>query len=305
MKLNVGIVGVGNIGSIHYRIYKHINSVGKIYLADINPHAAKQFKEEYFRDYTRLLGKVNLVSIAVPTSLHYSIASFFLKNNVPVLVEKPITASVKEASKLISLAKENNTLLFVGHVERYNNAYIAIKKIVHNPKFIECDRLSLYPYRSLDISVVLDLMIHDIDIILDLVKSGVKRIAAKGVKVLSDTEDIANARLKFKNGCVANVTSSRISAKKERKIRIFMRNCYISMDYARQKVEIYRKNRNIITKKTLPIRKEQPLKKEIYEFISLVKKRNTSTSYAEKAKNALALSLRIQKALEKENTDFK
>ncbi|OPX30748.1 MAG: hypothetical protein B1H08_00830 [Candidatus Omnitrophica bacterium 4484_171] len=301
MKLNIGIVGTGNIGSIHYRIYKHIKEIGKIYLADINPKATKRFKEESFSDYTRLLGKVNLVSIAAPTSTHYNIASFFLRNKVPVLVEKPITASIKEASRLISLSKKNNTLLFVGHVERYNNAYIAIKRIIRGPKFIECHRLNPYPYRSLDISVVLDLMIHDIDIILDLVKTDVKKIAAKGVKVLSNTEDIANARLTFENGCIANITSSRISAKKERKIRIFMRNCYISMDYAQQKVEIYKKVRKAILKKTLPINKEQPLKKEIHEFINLVKKGNVSALYAEKAKNALALSLRIQRTIGKDN----
>jgi len=298
MKLNAGIIGVGNIGSIHYRIYKQINEIGKIYLVDINAGATKYFKENSFRDYTSLLKKVDLVSIAAPTSSHYKIASFFLRNKIPVLVEKPITADTKEASKLIALSEKNDTLLFVGHVERYNNAYIAIKKIVHDPKFIECHRLSLYPRRSLDISVVLDLMIHDIDIILDLVRSGVKKIAAKGVKVLSKTEDIANARLKFKNGCIANITSSRISAKKERKIRIFMRNCYISMDYAQQKVEIYKKIKKTIIKKTLLINKEQPLKKEIHEFINLVKKNTTSTLYAQKAKNALALSLRIQKVIE-------
>ena len=301
MKLNIGIVGIGNIGSIHYRIYKHIKEIGKIYLADINPKATKRFKEESFSDYTRLLGKVNLVSIAAPTSTHYNIASIFLRNKVPVLVEKPITASIKEASRLISLSKKNNTLLFVGHVERYNNAYIAIKRIIRDPKFIECHRLNPYPYRSLDISVVLDLMIHDIDIILDLVKTDVKKVAAKGVKVLSNTEDIANARLTFENGCIANITSSRISAKKERKIRIFMRNCYISMDYAQQKVEIYKKVRKAILKKTLPINKEQPLKKEIHEFINLVKKGNVSALYAEKAKNALALSLRIQRTIGKDN----
>ena len=301
MKLNVGIVGIGNIGSIHYRIYKHIKEIGKIYLVDINPEATKHFKEESFYDYRRLLGKVNLVSIGTPTSTHYNIASFFLRNKVPVLVEKPITADVKNASRLIVLSRKNNTLLFVGHVERYNNAYIAIKKVIHDPKFIECHRLSPYPYRSLDISVVLDLMIHDIDIILDLVKTDVKKVAAKGVKVLSNTEDIANARLTFKNGCIANITSSRISAKKERKIRIFMRNCYISMDYAQQKAEIYKKIKKSIIKKTLPINKEQPLRKEIHEFVNLVKKGDISALHAEKAKNALALSLKIQKVLEKDN----
>jgi len=297
VKLNVGIIGIGNIGRIHYRIYNQIKEIEKIYLVDTNPARKREFKEEFLVNYRNLLGKVNLVSIATPTLFHYEIASFFLKYRIPVLVEKPLTNTVKEASKLIFLSQQYKTLLFVGHVERYNNAYLAVKKMVKEPKFIECHRLNPYPHRSLDISVVLDLMIHDVDIILDLVKDKVKKIEAKGVKVLSSTEDIANARITFKKGCVANITSSRISQKKERKIRIFMKNCYISLDYAQQKVEVYKKIREKIIASTLRINREEPLKKEIHEFIELVKKKHFSTLYAKKAKDALLVSLNIQKAI--------
>ncbi|MFA6282062.1 MAG: Gfo/Idh/MocA family oxidoreductase, partial [Candidatus Omnitrophota bacterium] len=244
-----------------------------------------------------LLGKVDFVSIAVPTSSHFEIAKFFLNNKIPVFVEKPITQKAFEAKKLIELAQKNKTLIFVGHVERYNNAYLAIKKLVDNPLFIECHRLSPYPNRSLDISVVLDLMIHDLDIILDLVRDKVKKVEAKGVKVLSSTADIANVRITFENGCVANITASRISAKRERKIRIFLSHCYISMDYAEQQAEIYQKTGQQITKQVLEINKEEPLKKEIMDFVDMVKNNNTSIEDAAKAKDALNLALQIEKIM--------
>ena len=301
MKLKAAVVGVGNIGRIHYNIYRQIKEIGKIYLVDTNPANLNCFKETSFADYKKLLGKVDLVSVSVPTMYHFKVSSFFINNQIPVLIEKPLTRTVNEATRLISLSKEKKALIFSGHVERYNNAYLAVKKIAHNPKFIECHRLSPYPHRSSDTSVVLDLMIHDLDIILDLVKNKVKTIAAKGVKVLSPTEDIANARLTFDNGCVANVTSSRISAKKERKIRIFMPNCYVSLDYAQQKVEIYQKIKNDIVMKNLTVNKEQPLTKEISNFVNLVKQGIFTTEYAQKAKDALVLSLKIQRKIEKDN----
>ena len=295
-----GIVGIGKLGSIHLRIYKGLKGIGKIYLADTNTKTLNLHKEYcHFKDYRDLKGKIDLVSIATPTSIHYEIASFFLKNNIPVLVEKPMTKDLKEAKKLITISKKSKTLLFVGHVERYNNAYLAIKKIIKNPLFIECHRLNPYPHRSLDISVVLDLMIHDLDIILYLLKDNVKKIDARGVKVLSSTEDIANARITFQRGCVVNITSSRISQKRERKIRIFMPKTYISLDYAQQTVEIYRKLKTKIIKKLLPIRKGEPLQKEIADCVNLVRKNKSSTGYAEAAKDALALACKIEKAIGK------
>ncbi|MEI8350427.1 MAG: Gfo/Idh/MocA family oxidoreductase [Candidatus Omnitrophota bacterium] len=296
--MKVGIIGIGKLGSIHLRIYKEIEDIEKIYLVDTNAtQLAAHQGLPTFTDYRRLVSMVDLVSIATPTSTHFEIARFFLKHHVPVLVEKPLTQNLRQAQKLIEIARKNHTLLFVGHVERYNNAYLAIKKIVKNPLFIECHRLNPYPHRSLDISVVLDLMIHDLDIILDLVNDTVKKVEAKGVKVLSPQEDIANVRITFKKGCVANITSSRISAKKERKIRIFLPHCYISLDYAQQQAEIYRKTNETITSELVPIQKEEPLKKEITDFVEMVKQKRFGLEDAEKAKDALALALRIQKIM--------
>jgi predicted dehydrogenase len=299
--MKVGIVGIGKLGSIHLRIYQEIKEIKKIYLVDIDERKLLPYKREFecFFDYKKLKDKIDLVSVTSPTYTHFEIAKFFLKNSIPVLVEKPLTQDHQKAKLLINIAKKNRTLLFVGHVERYNNAYLAIKKIVKKPLFIECHRLSPYPYRSLDISVVLDLMIHDLDIILDLVKDDIKKIEAKGVKVLSPTEDIANVRITFKNGCVANITSSRISTKKERKIRIFMSNRYISLDYANQEVEIYQKVTpdKKITKKTLHIKKEEPLKKEIRNFVNHVKKEKFDLESVLNAKEALELACRIERII--------
>ncbi|MCM8756643.1 MAG: Gfo/Idh/MocA family oxidoreductase [Candidatus Omnitrophica bacterium] len=301
MKLNVGIIGLGNIGNIHYKIYKQIKNINKIYVVDIDYSKIANLEGEKFTHYKDILGKINLVSIATPTSTHFEIAKFFLSNGINTFVEKPLTNNIKEAKELLSIAQKKRVLLFVGHVERYNSAYLAIKKIIQKPKFIECHRLSIFPYRSLDISVVLDLMIHDLDIILDIVKDKVKKIEAKGVNVLSSTTDIANARITFEKGCVANITSSRISAKKERKIRVFIPNCYVSLDYAEQKVEIYRKCKNRIIKETIPIKKGEPLKREITDFIKMVKTKHFSLYIAHKALKALELALNVQRIIEKDN----
>lgn len=296
--MKVGVIGIGKLGSIHLRIYKEISDVRNIYIVDTDPAKLAAYPEvDSFSDYRRLLGKVDLVSVAAPTINHFEIAQFFLKNKVPVLVEKPITQKLSEAETLIKTAKDNKTILFVGHVERYNNAYLAIKEIVKKPLFIECHRLSPYPNRSLDISVVLDLMIHDLDIILDLVRADVSKVEAKGVKVLSKKEDIANARITFKNGCVANITASRISAKRERKIRIFLSHCYVSLDFAEQHAEIYKKIKNQITRQSLVTDKEEPLKKEILDFVRLVKNNKFDTADCIRAKNALKLALTIEKIM--------
>jgi predicted dehydrogenase len=296
--MKVGIVGIGKLGSIHLRIYSEIKDVDKIYIVDTDPTRLLNYPNiPFYNNYRDLLGKVDFVSIAVPTKNHFKIAEFFLKNKIPVFVEKPITQKASEAQKLIKLAEKNKTILFVGHVERYNNAYLAIKKIVKKPLFIECHRLSPYPNRSLDVSVVLDLMIHDLDIILDLVRDKIKRVEATGVKVLSSAADIANVRITFKNGCVANITASRISAKRERKIRIFLPHCYISMDYAEQQAEIYQKTGQQITRQLLDINKEEPLKNEIIDFVNLVKKNDFAIEDAAKAKDALLLALRIEKIM--------
>lgn len=297
--MKVGVIGLGKLGSIHLRIYKEIKGIEKIYLVDTNKETLMAYGQNTSTDYRSLKGKIDLVSIATPTPTHFKIAKYFLENKIPVLVEKPITQNPLQAQKLVELSKKNKTLLFVGHVERYNSAYLAIKKAIKDPLFIECHRISPYPYRSLDVSVVLDLMIHDLDIILYLLKDKVKKVEAKGVKVLSSTEDIANARITFQNGCVANITASRISDKRERKIRIFMHNRYISLDYAQQEVTIYKKINNKITKEKLTINKEEPLKKEIVDFVNLVKKKKFNIEYSQKATDALTLACQIEKIIKK------
>lgn len=300
--MKAGIVGVGKAGSFHLKALRRLKVIKNIYPVDIDPQKLSQYKkegEEAFSDYKNLKGKVDFVVIATPTSIHFEVARFFLDNKIPVLVEKPLANSLTEADKLISLSQKNKTLLFVGHIERYNNAYIYTKNLIKNPEFIECHRLSMYPYRSLDISVVLDLMIHDLDIILDITKDKVKKIDAVGVKVLSGYEDIANARITFQKGCIANVTASRVSKEQVRKFRVFSSNAYISIDYATQEVEIYQKIKDEIRKKVLRIQKEEPLKKELDEFINLVKKRALSYSSSQKARDALALALKIQALIKK------
>lgn len=293
--MKIAVIGAGRLGSIHLRIYKELKGIRKIYLADTDKNILANHKNiETLSDYRKLAGKINLVSIATPTSSHFKIAKFFLERKIPVLVEKPLTKNLAEAKKLLAISKKNKALLFVGHVERYNSAYLAVKNLIKNPVFIECHRLSPYPNRSLDVSVVLDLMIHDLDIILNLVKDKVKGVLAKGVRVLSASPDIVNARIEFTNGCVANITSSRISAKKERKIRVFMPNAYLSIDYAAEAAEFYKKSKSEIIQKHLEIKKEEPLKREISEFLSFVSRKKFTTDHAAKAKDALELALKIQ-----------
>lgn len=297
--MKVGIIGIGKLGSVHKRIYSELKEIKKIYLVDTNIEQISAYNDcQCFNDYRKLSGKVNFVSIATPTSSHFEIAKFFLNRKIPVFVEKPITSDLKQANTLLKISKEKKVFLFVGHVERYNNAYLAVKKMIKNPLFIECHRLSPYPNRSLDIGVVVDLMIHDLDIILDLLPDKIKKIAAKGVRILSASEDIANVRITFQGGCVANITASRISIKKERKIRIFMNDCYISLDYANQTAEIYQKKGTKIVPRILSINKEEPLKKEIIDFVNLVKKNKFSMEHAHGAARALKLALKIQKIIQ-------
>jgi len=283
------------LGAVHLRVYRELPEIKALCIADSDQEKLAAYPDlPAVNDYRALLGKVDLVSVAAPTTAHFEITKFFLEHKVPVLVEKPITVNTAQADKLIALAKKHKTQLLVGHVERFNSAYLAVKDSIQNPLFIECTRISPYPNRSLDISVVLDLMIHDLDIISHLARSRVKRMEAMGVKVLSPSEDIANVRLTFHNGCVANITASRISLKRERKIRIFMHNCYISLDYAQQLAAVYRKTGNEIIHDIPDIPKEESLKKEIRHFVEMVKHKKFSLEDTVRAKDALNLALKIQ-----------
>ncbi|MBN1913099.1 MAG: Gfo/Idh/MocA family oxidoreductase [Candidatus Omnitrophica bacterium] len=297
-KIKVGVIGLGYLGKIHARLYKEINTCQLVAGCDIDIQRAKEVSSElgidFCLEYKELFGKVDAVSIATPTKLHYRIARDFLNNRIHTLVEKPFTTGLKEASALIKIAKRHGLILQVGHVERFNSAFSATEKIIHEPQFIECHRLSKFPNRSLDIGVVLDLMIHDIDIVLGLVKSPVKKIQAVGIPVLTPFEDIANARLTFKNGCVANLTASRISDEGMRKIRIFFKNTYISLDYKNEEAFVYKKTSSGITKTALPIEKEQPLKKELSSFVECVTDKKTPLVSGKIAKDALDVAFVIR-----------
>jgi predicted dehydrogenase len=300
-KLKVGVIGVGHLSSIHTKIYKHIPGCTLVGVCDSDPNRLKEVSGSLrvpgYTDIAELLGKIEAASVAVPTRLHYKVAEELLKHNVHLLVEKPFTVNLEEADQLIELAKKQNLTLQVGHIERFNSAFKATQKIIKNPKFIECHRLSSFPNRSLDVGVVLDIMIHDIDIVLGLVNSELERVESVGVNVLTSFEDIANARLTFKNGCIANLTASRVSDEIMRKIRIFQEDTYISLDYKNAEASVYRKLADKITKERLPIEKEQPLQKELASFVDCVINQRQPLVSGPVARDALAVALTIQKQI--------
>lgn len=245
-KLRVGVVGVGHLGKHHARIYHSLEGVELTGVVDIDPKKAEEIaaanQTKSFVDFHEIFGRVDAVSVAVPTSAHVEIASEFVKRGIHVLVEKPLAKSPEEAKKLVALAAEHKAILQVGHVERFNPAVTAVQEVIGSPRFLECHRLAPFSFRSVDIDVVMDLMIHDIDIILHLVKSPLKKVDAVGVSLLFGKEDIANARLEFEDGCVANVTASRISEKAMRKMRIFSEDSYASVDFQEKSVRLFKRS---------------------------------------------------------------
>jgi len=297
-KIRVGVIGVGHLGSIHAKIYKQIPGCTLVGVCDSNPKQLKEvagsLRVPGYANLSELFGKIDAASVAVPTRLHHKISEELLAHNIHLLVEKPFTVNLEEADHLIDLAKKQNLILQVGHIERFNSAFTATQKIIKNPKFIECHRLSSFPNRSLDVGVVLDIMIHDIDIVLGLVNSPIEKTESVGVNVLTSFEDIANARLTFQNGCVANLTASRVSDEIMRKIRIFQEDTYISLDYKNAEASVYRKLENKITKERLPIEKEQPLQKELASFIDCVVNKKEPLVSGRIARDALEVALTIQ-----------
>ena len=243
-KLKVGVIGTGHLGKLHTKMFKSIENCELVGLYDSNSLQLKTVSEEFnvpsANSIEDLLKKVNAVSIAATTTAHFELAKRCFDNGIHVFIEKPITATIKEAEELVEISEKNNLNLQVGHIERFNPALVAMEKYIDDPKFIQTDRLAQFNPRGTDVAVVLDLMIHDIDIILSLVKSDVVDVQANGVAVVSDHLDIANARLQFENGAVANVTASRISQKKMRKMRIFQRDRYIALDFVTGVAEVYR-----------------------------------------------------------------
>ncbi len=240
--LNVGVFGVGHLGKYHLNNWKEIKGVKLVGFFDPNNDIAKQVAEEYglkrFLDEDKLFDACDIIDVVVPTDRHFEVCIRALRKGKHVFVEKPLANTMEEAKALVDVVREANVKMQVGHVERFNPAYLAIKNTPINPMFIEVHRLAQFNPRGTEVSVILDLMIHDIDIVLSMVKSGVKNIQASGVAVMTETPDIANVRIEFNNGCVANLTSSRISMKKMRKMRLFQKDAYIGIDFLEKKTEI-------------------------------------------------------------------
>ena len=248
--LRTAVIGAGHLGRFHARVHAEIPDIDLRYVVDIDPARAADVAATYGgearTDPRRVLGEVDAVSVVTPTVTHHAIARDFLDAGVSVLVEKPMTVTVQEADELIGLAEDRGAKLQVGHIERFNPAYRAIRDVLRAPAFIECHRLSPYPFRSTDVSVVLDLMIHDLDLILDVAGGPPASIEAAGVAILSPETDIANARIRFERpgggpGCIANVTASRVSPRPLRRMRVFQADCYVSMDFLEKRVHAFRK----------------------------------------------------------------
>ena len=301
-KTRLGVVGIGHLGSRHLKVYSQLpGKVDIIGACDLQveraTRLARQYNAPFIKDYRELAGKVDAVNICTPTESHYEIAKFFLENNVHTLVEKPVTTTVDQADELIAIAKKNGLKLQVGHIERFNSAFESIKHFTHNPLFIECHRLNHFPNRSLDIGVVMDLMIHDIDIVLGLIASPIKDIQAVGVNVLTPLEDIASVRITFENGCVCNLTASRVSDEVMRKIRLFQKDTYISLDYVKQEAFIYKKHENQILKHSLPIEREEPLMKELEHFIDCIQEDKKPLISGTEGREALSVALVISQKI--------
>ena len=303
-KIRVGVVGLGRLGAVHTNIYSTLANVELGGICDIDENTAKAIAEtlktNWSTDYKKLLdNNLDAVSIVTPTILHYEIAKFFLQNKVHVLIEKPITKTLKEAGDLIKTAAKNRVIIQVGHVERFNSAIQAIENLSNKPRFIEVHRLGPFTPRVKDVGVVLDLMIHDIDIVLGLTKSKVKNIDALGMKILTNHEDIANARIRFRNGTVCDLTASRVTSDSMRKIRIFQDDCYISIDYMAQEALIYRKINDQIVSEEIDIKKEAPLTKELESFIDCVANNKKPLVSGKEAYEALKVALDILKKIHK------
>jgi predicted dehydrogenase len=302
MSLRVAVIGVGHLGKHHARILSSLPGVELVAVVDTNRARADEIasanRTRAAYDWRDVVGQVDAVSIAVPTELHAEIALPFLKARVPVLVEKPIARSVFEADGMIDAAADTGVVLAVGQTERFNPALAAARPLVSDPRFIEVHRLGAFPERSLDIDVVFDLMIHDLDVVLSLVDSDVESLEAVGVPVITNRVDIANARLRFANGCIVNLTASRISRDRVRKIRFFQPSTYVSIDYATQKVEVYRLVKGSgpapsIEGGEIAVASEEPLKRELTDFVDAVATRRAPIVTGEAGRRALALAQEI------------
>ena len=313
--IRVGVIGVGYLGKFHAEKYARMEGVKLVGVVDTNIEQAESIAQrlgtESFADYRDLINEVDAVSVVVPTPLHFSISRDFLENKINVLIEKPITETLEEANALIKLADSHGSIIQVGHLERFNPAVIALREVVDRPLFIESHRLSFFKERGTEVDVVLDLMIHDIDIILSFVRSKLKSIHAAGVPVISPRVDVANVRLVFESGCVANITASRISLKNMRKIRIFQKDTYVSVDYANSEITIIRQDGEG-TELPIPgmslqqksFEEADSLESELEAFVRSVRNREAPVVSGRDGRDALRVALSIMDQIEETNKKF-
>jgi predicted dehydrogenase len=308
-KINCAVVGVGYLGKFHADKYTVMPNANLVAVCDSDGERAKEIAEKHnveaFTDYHELVGKIDAVSIAVPTFLHYEVTKFFLENGIHVLLEKPITTLVSEADELLKIANKQKLIFQIGHLERFNSVFMAVQPLLKNPVFVEAIRLAPFKARGTDVNVILDLMIHDIDLIQNIIKSPIKDIRAYGAPVLSDKIDLANAHIEFMNGAIASLTASRVNMHTKRKMRIFqLENC-LACDFNDKTLTIYRKSQSKI-KPYLPeivsekinVDSKDALEEEIIAFVKAINGEHQPLVTASDAKNALAVALKITEIAE-------
>lgn len=305
-KIKCGVVGVGHLGQHHARIYQKLPISDFVGVYDLNQERAKKIAKKYkcthFNSLEKLGESCDAISVAVPTNEHFSVAITLLQLGCHLLIEKPLCSNIKEAEGILSAAKKADAIVQVGHIEHFNPVMHFLEEAVNEPKYIAADRLAPFNKRGTEVGVVLDLMIHDIGVILELVKSPVKKIDSIGVSVLSSTEDIANARIQFENGCVANINTSRVSRKKVREIRIFQSNAYLSLDFMNQRGHLLKKDTMKLKKEAIPIIKGEPLMLELVSFIDCVASYKEPKVGTILGKSALEIAILITEQIHKSGT---
>ena len=306
-RTKVAVIGVGYLGEFHAQKYYESQSADLIGIVDTNEQRcskiSKKINVNTYHNFKDIINYVDAVSIVVPTNLHFKIAKYFIQNKKHVLIEKPFTSNLKEARALKKLSEENNVILQIGHLERFNKAYTKLSEQIKRPMFIECNRISPFKIRGTEVDVIMDLMIHDLDIIISLNNSKIKSIQSNGINVLTSSIDIAHARILFDNGCVCNLSSSRISDKVERKMRVFQKNEYYSLDYQNSILDSYKK---VKKDSILSIEKYQEkfsgndsLKEEIESFLHCINNEKRPIVNADDGINALQYALKISKIIKK------
>ncbi len=309
--IRVGVIGVGHLGQHHARIYHGFDGVELIGVVDIDEERGETIGTRYdvpcTCDIEDFLPRMDAASVVVPTEDHYCVGKTLMENDIDCLIEKPMVQTVEEAEKLYQISCDRDVLLQVGHIERFNTAFDAARDYIDRPRYIEVNRLGPFTERSIDIGVVLDLMIHDIDIILSLVDSPLEEIKSVGVSVLSDFEDLTNTRLEFENGCVANLTASRVSMESRREIKIFQDENYVSLDYMDQDVKVWRlKNGKANSMDDVEVYKPsvengESLRRELSHFINCIREGREPVVSGDEGRHALKVGLDVVEAMKREN----